>query len=109
MTNIYSSVDDVKEMADRRQECQLALVEALSRRSRHQSTSLNFWREFGSFKIICIPRLETLEQVYYVNDYADSLKTVLDCVDITLFKIPRLVNNVEGYVEMLLREHYERL
>ena len=107
MTELYSNIDSIKVMADRRQESHLALVEALSRQSRYSSSTPHFWREFETFRVICVPELESLEQVYYIDDYINFLKNVLDSVDITLFKIPRLVNNIDGYMDMLLREHYK--
>ena len=109
MTNIFSDIDSMEEMAERRQDCQLALVEALSQRSKHHPSSQMFWREVDAFRIVCIPRLRTLEQVYEVNDHADLMRLALDCLKITLFKVPRLVNNVESYVSMLVCEHFGSL
>ena len=109
MTAIYSGIDGIEEMAARRQECQLTLIEILARRSEHHPTSPKFWEEVDGFRFICIPRLQTLDRVRCIDNHVAWLKDTLDCLDITLFKIPRLVNDVESYVTMLLREHFQGL
>ena len=109
MTAIYSSIDSIEVMSDRRQECQLTLIEILARRSEHHPTSPKFWEEVDQFRFLCIPRLETLDRVHHIENHAAWLKDTFECLDITFFKIPRLVNNVESYVTMLLREHFKEL
>ena len=106
MTAIYSSIDSVEEMTDRRERCQLTLIEILAQRSEHHPASPKFWDEIERFRFLCIPKLETLDRVYHVENHAAWLKNTFGCLGITLFKIPRHVNDVEGYVTMLLREHF---
>ena len=109
MTAIYSRFDSIEVMSARREECQLTLIEVLAKRSKHHPTSPKFWEEVEQFGFFCIPRLASLDHVRNVENYATLLKDTFECLDITIFKIPRLVNNIESYVTMLLREHFEGL
>ena len=107
MTAIYSTIDNIEEMSKRLQDCYLTAAGFLAKRSKHSTESSEFWAEVIQFKFLCIPRVESLEKVKIVNDHAAFLKDTFELSDITLFKIPRLVNNVESYVTMLLREHFK--
>ena len=97
------------EMADRYSRCRLALVEELERVSLFPSTSFEFLEEFVSFRFVCIPRLTSWDQVYEVNNEVSGLKTMCAVLGITLFKIPRLVNDLEGYVKMLFHKHLQEI
>ena len=107
MTAIYSTIDNIEVMSERRKDCQLALVEVLAKRSKHHPASPKFWEEVNQFRFLCIPTAETLNKVKILEDHAIWSKGMFESVDITLFKIPRHVNDVESYVTMLLREHFK--
>lgn len=59
-------------------------------------------------QFVCVPRFETLKEVYDYNRRVEKEKANNAIVGETLFKIPSLVNDVEGYVTMLLNKHYDR-
>ena len=105
-TTFHDVVND-EEMCKRHLRCRLALVEMIEQVSLHPSTSFEFLEEFNSFRFACIPRLSSWDQVYEVNIEVEGLKTICAVAGITLFKIPRLVNDVEGYVKMLFRKHFQ--
>ena len=98
-----------KEMVDRHTRCNLTLLEMLVHENVGSPTSIEFWEVFDSFRFACIPECTSLAQVYNINHEIAWLKVMCDDVNITLFKIPRLVNDVEGYVTMLFRKHREEL
>ena len=100
---------EVEEMCNRHWRCQLALVEMLERDSVFLSSSSEFMEEFDNFRFACVPKLNSLRQVYDVNSEIAWQAIVCECADITLFKIPRLVNDLEGYVKMLYRKHLQEL
>ena len=103
----HSENDD--EMLDRHWRCQLALVEMLERDSLYLPTSSEFLEEFDNFRFACVPKLSSLKQVYDVNCEITWQTIVCESVGITLFKIPRFVNDLEGYVKMLYRERLQEL
>ena len=105
MTAIYSTIDSAEVMNERLQDCYMTTAGYLSKVSKHPTNSSEFWEEFNQFRFLCIPRVETLEKVKIVEDHAKFLKEIFDDIEITFFKIPRHVNNIERYVAMLLREH----
>ena len=98
-----------KEMADRHKRCQLTYLDILVQQSSNSPRSFEFWEVFDSFRFACIPECTSLAQVYDINHEIAWQKVICDSVNITLFKIPRLVNDVESYVTMLLRKHREEL
>ena len=98
-----------KEMADRHKRCQLTYLDILVQQSSNSPRSFEFWEEFNNVRFACVPELASLKQVYDVNHEIAWQRVICDSENITLFKIPRLVNDVEGYVTMLLREHREEL
>ena len=106
MTAIYSTIDGIDVMSKRLQDCYFTTAGYMSKVSEHSTESSEFWEELNKFKFLCIPTLETLDKVKIANDHASFLKETFELLDITLFKIPRHVNDVEGYVTMLLREHF---
>ena len=71
--------------------------------------SLEFWEVFDSVKFACVPECTSLTQVYDINHEIAWQKVICDSENITLFKIPRFVNDVESYVTMLLHKHREEL
>ena len=94
-----------KEMVYRHMRCLSTLVRVLDTMSYPHKFSV----EYYNFRFACVPKLSTLEQVYAVNEEIAYQKVICDLAGITLFKIPRLVNDIDGYVRMLLREHYKKL
>ena len=108
MTAIYSTIDSVKVMSERLQDCYLTAAGYLSKVSNYSTKSSEFWEEVSQFRFLCIPRLETLEQVKLAEDHAKFLKETFEDIEITLFKIPRHVNDIERYVAMLLRDYLRR-
>ena len=98
-----------REMVERHERCQLTLVEMLAREGSNSPRTFEFWGEFDNFRFACVPELASLDQVHDVNHEIAWQKIMCDSVGITLFKIPRLVNDLEGYVTMLVREHREQL
>ena len=98
-----------KEMVDRHTRCNLTLLEMLVQENLNSPRSFEFWEVFDSFRFACVPECASLAQVYDINDEIAWQKVVCDSENITLFKIPRLVNDVESYVTMLLRKHREEL
>lgn len=96
--------NDDAEMRSRHWRCQLALVEMLEEDSLFFPSSDEFMEEFDNFRFAIVPELSSLRQVYDVNDEIAWQTIVCESVGITLFKIPRLVNDIEGYVKMLYRE-----
>ena len=101
--------NDDDEMLERHWRCQLALVEVLSRDSLYSPTSLEFLKEFNNFRFACVPECVSLRQVYDINNEIAWQTIMCESVGITLFKIPRLVNDLEGYVTMLVCEHLRGL
>ena len=97
---------DDKEMVVRQRRCLMAFVYALETRLSSRS---EFFKEYYNFRFACVPKLATLEQVYAVNQEIAYQKVICNFAGITLFKIPRLVNDIEGYVVSLLCEHYKQL
>ena len=95
-----------KEMVKRHLRCLMAFVSSLEERFLSPCRVI---KEYYDFRFACVPKLATLGQVYGVNEEIAYQKVICDSAGITLFKIPRLVNDIEGYVGMLLREHYEQL
>ena len=95
-----------KEMVKRHMRCLMAFVFSLETRF---SSPLEVFREYYNFRFVCVPRLATLEQVYGVNEEIAYQKVICDLAGVTLFKIPRLVNDIEGYVVALLCDHYKQL
>ena len=98
-----------KEMVDRHSRCQLTLLDMLVQENLNSPRSLEFWDAFNNVRFACVPECASLAQVYDINHEIACKKIMCDSVNITLFKIPRLVNDVEGYVTMLLRKHREEL
>ena len=94
---------DDREMVERHERCHLTLVEMLAQENLYSPRSLKFWHAFNDFRFACVPECTSLDQVYEINHEIAWQKIMCDSVGITLFKIPRLVNDVEGYVTMLLR------
>ena len=105
MTAIYSTIDGIDVMNKRLQDCHFTTAGYMSKVSKHSTESSEFWEELNKFKFLCIPTLETLDKVKLVEEHASFLKETFELLDITLFKIPRHVNDIERYVAMLLREH----
>ena len=97
---------DDKEMVDRHTRCLLTFACVLETRLSSRS---EFFKEYYNFRFACVPKLATLEQVYAVNQEIAYQKVICNFAGITLFKIPRLVNDIEGYVVSLLCEHYKQL
>ena len=97
-----------KEMVDRHMRCLLTYAVVLNTLLLNPIGSLGYMREFHNVRFACVPRLKTLEQVIGVNDEIEYQKIICDSAGITLFKIPRLVNDIEGYVSSLLYKHYGR-
>ena len=100
---------DDKEMVRRHSRCQLTLLNTLIRKDFNFPRSLEFWEAFNSVKFACVPECTSLAQVNDINDEIAWQKVVCDSENITLFKIPRFVNDVESYVTMLLFKHREEL
>ena len=98
-----------REMVERHERCHLTLVEMLARENLYSPRSLEFWDAFNNVRFACVPECASLAQVYDINHEIAWQKVICDSVNITLFKIPRLVNDVESYVTMLLRKHREEL
>ena len=99
----FDHLDD--DMVDRHMGCRFALLEELQRVSPYPCDSPQFLAVFESFRFACVPKLSSWKEVVKTNNEIDKLKIMCDDSDVTLFKIPRLVNNVEGYVAMLFRKH----
>ena len=104
----FFDIED-REMVRRHSRCQLTLLNTLIRKDFNFPRSLEFWEAFDSVKFACVPECTSLTQVYDINHEIAWQKVICDSVNITLFKIPRLVNDVESYVTMLLRKHREEL
>ena len=100
---------DDKEMVDRHTRCLLTYTCVLDLLLLNPIGSPGFLKEFNNVRFACVPRLATLEQVRDVNQEIEYQKTICDFAGITLFKIPRLVNDIEGYVVSLLCDHYNQL
>ena len=98
-----------KEMVDRHTRCLMAFVAVLNILLLNPIGSPRFMKEYFNVRFACVPRLATLEQVRDVNQEIEYQKTICDFAGITLFKIPRLVNDIEGYVTSLLCDHYKQL
>ena len=107
-TILHDVVND-SEMVDRHLRCRLALVEELRRDSLFSSTSFGFLEEFSSFRFACIPRLKSWDQVCENNNEVEGLKIMCAFAGITLFKIPTLVNDREGYVKMLYCKNLQEI
>ena len=58
-------------------------------------------------QFVCVPKFGTLKEVYNFNRRVEREKANNAIVGETLFKIPLLVNDIEGYVTMLLKKHYD--
>ena len=58
-------------------------------------------------QFVCVPRFSTCREVRTYNRRVEKAKANNAIVGETLFKIPLLVNDIEGYVTMLLNKHYE--
>ena len=101
---------DDKEMVERHTRCLLTFASVLSLRLPFCPIgSPEFMKEYYDVRFACVPELATLKQVRDVNDEIAWQKVICDLAGITLFKIPRLVNDIEGYVVALLCEHYKQL
>ena len=100
---------DDKEMVERHTRCLLTYACVLELRLLSPLGSPEFLKEFNDVRFACVPKLATLEQVHAVNHEIAWQKVIYDLAGITLFKIPRLVNDIEGYVVALLCEHYKQL
>ena len=98
-----------REMVDRHTRCQLTLLDMLVQENLYSPRSFEFWDAFNSVRFACVPECASLAQVYDINHEIAWLKVMCDDVNITLFKIPRFVNDVESYVTMLLHKHREEL
>ena len=98
-----------EEMTRRHSRCQLALLNVLIREDFNFPRPLGFWGMFDSVKFACVPECTSLAQVYGIEDKIAWQRVVCDSKNITLFKIPRFVNDVESYVTMLLFKHREEL
>ena len=101
--------EEDKEMVARHELCQSTLVDILVEEGLHPPGSAEFWEEFNNFRFACVPECTSLNHVYYVNHEIAWQKVICGSVGITLFKIPRLVNDVKSYVTMLIRKHCEEL
>ena len=104
----FFDIED-KEMVDRHSRCQLTLLDMLVQENLNSPRSLEFWEVFDSVKFACVPECTSLTQVYDINHEIAWQKVICDSENITLFKIPRFVNDVESYVTMLLHKHREEL
>ena len=94
-----------KEMVDRHTRCYLALAELVEQEDLISPSTYEFFEKIDSFRFACVPKLISLGRVYNVNREIARQKVLCESIGITLFKIPRHVNDVEGYVTMLLRKH----
>ena len=96
-----------KEMFGRYKRCISALHQVLEEK---RFTRPEICEQCFNIKFVCIPRHETMEEAFGYNILIDQEKILRkEILDETLFKIPIHVNNIESYVKMLLREHYESL
>ena len=59
--------------------------------------------------IVCLPKLGSWKQVCEIDDGIDVIRVLHILEDIPFFKIPYYVNDVESYVNMLLREYLKSL
>ena len=96
-----------KEMVERHMRCLLTYAVVLAELLLDPIGSPGYMKEYFNVRFACVPRLKTLEQVYGVDEEIEYQKIICDFAGITLFKIPRLVNDIEGYVASLLYKHYE--
>ena len=70
-------------------------------------THSEFCKQCFNIKFVCVPRHATMEEAFGYNILIDQEKILREKIlGETLFKIPILVNDIEGYVEWLLREHF---
>ena len=58
-----------------------------------------------NFRCACVPKLSSWEEVVKTNNEIEELKVACANLGVTLFKIPSSVNDIDGYVAMLLRDH----
>ena len=59
---------------------------------------------------VCMPRFESMEEAFGCNYMVDhEAEYRKENSTTTLFKIPIHVNDIESYVKMLVRKHYDQL
>ena len=84
-------------ITERQTRCESAISKELERTGLRKPT------------IICLPKLGSWDQVRKIDDGIDVIRVLHILEDIPLFKIPYYVNDVESYVNMLLREHLKTM
>ena len=87
-------------ITERQSRCESEIFEELKRLS---------LPSFTKPTIICIPELKSWSKVCEVNNEIEGLRILHAFANLPFFKIPYFVNNVESYVTMLLREHFQGL
>ena len=99
----FDHLDD--DMVERHMTCRFVLMEELRQVCSFPCESPQFLAVFESFRFACVPKLSSWEEVVKTNNEIDELRIMCDDSDVTLFKIPRLVNDIDGYVSMLFHKH----
>ena len=98
-----------EEMMDRHIMCRCTLIYLLEEFCSFPMDSPQFNAITNSFRFACVPRLNTWKKAVKVNKQIDKLKIMCDETDVTLFKIPIHVNDVEKYVTMLFQSYVQGL
>ena len=93
-----------KEMFGRYKRCISTLHQVLEEKL---FTRPEICMECFNIDFICLPRFDTLEEVYAYDHVIKQKKATIKLFGEFLFKIPIHVNNIESYVRMLLYEHYK--
>ena len=57
-------------------------------------------------RFICVPKFDTCREVRTFDRKVERARAEHTLFGETLYKIPSLVNDIEGYVESLLYKHY---